>query len=313
MLDNNWIQKYNLLNNSFKNTLVFRVGAVAGFFSEFDHLVFAVAYCLKHKIKFVLSSVDNNFSYEKGWQDYFMPFCEESTNRLHLKYNHRGIPSITKVQDYSSAVFRHLIGVKYLTYQLLGRIRAQDAAERFLIPELGIDGNFIECCHEIIKHIWVYQPAIAKSIVANISELTLPENYVGIHIRGGDKVTEHNLFGLSDYMNGVRKVTECRTIYVATDDYKYILALRSTYPEYNFITRCRPEASGYVQDTFNVQSKEYKKSSFLDLFTDVDVLNEADFFVGAYTSSIGMYLGMRRGVDKCYCLDNNEWRIWAVG
>jgi len=50
MSDNNWIQKYNLLSNSFKNTLVFGVGAVAGFFSDFDHLVFAVAYCLSGQI-----------------------------------------------------------------------------------------------------------------------------------------------------------------------------------------------------------------------------------------------------------------------
>ena len=312
MLVSEWVQDYNKLNNSFKDTLVFRMGTVAGFFSEYNHMIFAVAYCLKHRIKFVLSTRDNNFSYAKGWQDYFLPFCEEATNKLHAKFNHRGVPAITKTQDYSAAVFRHLIGVKYLTYQLFGRIRAQDFSERIVIPELNIDGNLIECCHEIIKQTWLYQPNVKPIIADNIRQLDLPEEYVGIHIRGGDKVIEHELFKVSDYIKAVQTLTECKNIYVATDEFDYVKALQTNFPDYTFFTRCRPEASGFVQDAFNVQSKEYKRTALLDLFTDVDVLNAGTFFVGAYTSNIGMYLGMRRGVDKCYCLDNNDWRIWAV-
>ncbi|RYE16643.1 MAG: hypothetical protein EOP45_17140, partial [Sphingobacteriaceae bacterium] len=89
MDSNDWIKNYNKLNNSFKKTLVFRVGIQAGLYSEINHMFLAILFCLKNNIKFILSSADNNFSYEKGWEDYFLPFCEESRSNLHLKYNAR--------------------------------------------------------------------------------------------------------------------------------------------------------------------------------------------------------------------------------
>lgn len=81
------LNKYKELNESYKPILVYHVGIDAGFFSEFNDLIFMILYCLEHKIQFKLYSDDANFGIEKGWQDYFEPFCEEVHERFHRIYN----------------------------------------------------------------------------------------------------------------------------------------------------------------------------------------------------------------------------------
>jgi len=69
------LNKYKELNESYKPILVYHVGIDAGFFSEFNDLIFMILYCLEHKIQFKLYSDDANFGIEKGWQDYSVKKC----------------------------------------------------------------------------------------------------------------------------------------------------------------------------------------------------------------------------------------------
>ena len=61
-------KKYFEINNSFSQKLVYHLGSEAGFFSEYNNMILAMLYCLKHKIKFVLYSKDANFGFEKGYR-----------------------------------------------------------------------------------------------------------------------------------------------------------------------------------------------------------------------------------------------------
>lgn len=72
-----------------KRQLVFHLGHSAGFYSEFNNMVLAILYCHKHNIDFKLYSADANFRVKNGWQDYFLPFCNESHNPVHHYINHR--------------------------------------------------------------------------------------------------------------------------------------------------------------------------------------------------------------------------------
>jgi hypothetical protein len=88
-MNDNFIERYNVLNNSFKRTLVFHAGASAGFFSEYNCMILAILYCLKNKIRFVLYSKDANFGYKDGWNDFFKPFCKQTTCFIHKHLNVR--------------------------------------------------------------------------------------------------------------------------------------------------------------------------------------------------------------------------------
>ena len=86
-MSNTLVKKYKQLNNSFSKELVFHLGIDAGFFAEYSYMLHAMLYCLEHRIRFKLYSADANFSYSKGWTDYFKPFCEEVHEHFHHKYN----------------------------------------------------------------------------------------------------------------------------------------------------------------------------------------------------------------------------------
>src|SRR5579875_1269998 len=188
MQSSEWVENYNQLNNSFKKTLVFRVGIQAGLYSEINHLFLAVLFCLKNNIKFILSSRDNNFSYQKGCQDYFLPFCEESNSKIHLKYNARSyqikptIPNIIRTK-----IVRTALGVDYLTQDIWNFIRdAKFQNETFDIQQLNISGNLVSALQVVVNHVWRFQPEIRQEIDKRMNSLSLPANYIGVHLRGGD-------------------------------------------------------------------------------------------------------------------------------
>ena len=51
-----------------------------GFLSEINVMVMARLFCLDRGIEFCLDSRHWNAAYQKGWEDYFQPFCEETTS-----------------------------------------------------------------------------------------------------------------------------------------------------------------------------------------------------------------------------------------
>ncbi|MEG1585353.1 MAG: hypothetical protein RR346_00600, partial [Bacteroidales bacterium] len=73
-----------------KDTHIFRIGIDAGFFSEYNNMILAYLYCKENNINFSLYSEYANFAFDKGWEDYFLPFCPKETDPIHSRINIRG-------------------------------------------------------------------------------------------------------------------------------------------------------------------------------------------------------------------------------
>lgn len=312
MESKDWIKNYRDLNNSFTKTLVFRVGIQAGLFSELNHMFLAILFCLKNNIKFVLSSRDNNFSYNKGWEDYFLPFCEESNLKLHLKYNARSyqikptIPNIIKTK-----LFRKLSGVSFLTQDIWTFIRdAKFQSETFDIPSLEISGNLVSALQTVVNHIWQFQPEIQEEITTRITSLNLPSNYVGVHLRSGDKATEAKISPVQSYIDYIKNITPLKELFVLTDDYKNIKEIQQSFPEYKAYSFCQENEKGFSEGAYNKLDKEDKKKITIKLLTDTEVLYKSIAFVGTFSSNVGLFIGMRRNAKQWYGIDANEWRMW---
>ncbi len=312
MENKEWVYNYNQLNNSFDKTLVFRVGIQAGLFSEINHMLLAMLFCLKNNIKFVLSSRDNNFSYNKGWEDYFLPFCEESDSKIHLKYNARSYQIKSTVTNIiKTKVVRTILGVEYLTQDVWPFIRdAKFQSQTFDIPQLSISGNMLHALKVITDHIWCFQPTIKQEIENRINFINLPADYVGAHIRSGDKATEAKLSPVEHYINYIKNITDIKDLFAPTDDYKNIRELKKYHRDYKVYSFCQEKEKGFSEGEYNNLDKEAKKTMTIKLLTDIEVLSRSSIFVGTLSSNVGIFVGMRRNAKLWYGIDANEWRMW---
>ncbi|KAA6345329.1 hypothetical protein EZS27_007099 [termite gut metagenome] len=299
------LEKYKQLNNSFtKKKLIFHVGQYCGFFSEYRYMIWAMLYCLEHKIRFVLYSKDANFGYDKGWTDYFLPFCEEETDDWHSKHNKAAAD--WKKQFNPKIIKYHLLHRNtYLSSDIWRYYTSNSFQQKqFDIPELGIKGDLWEACHVLVNVTWNYNAAVRHAINRLIAELKLPENYIGFHIRSGDKYVEVKLLPVSDYVEAVCPVSDLRDAFVSTDNYDKIREFNDGFQDWTVFTLCRKEEKGYFHSNFMKQSLDFRKKQFETFFASIEILHSAAVFVGTLSSGPGYFEYIRRPKGTTLSVDS---------
>lgn len=309
----NLIYNYNKLNNSFKKKLVFHLGAEAGFYSEFNNMVYAILYCLKHQYQFVLYTKDANFKFEKGWQDFFEPFCTESTNQIHTIINTRVVPPKlpnTKLFRLKHKTYKILNKDTVLTYQLWPNFFCPAFEnETFDIPELGIHGRLKEAAQVIVNMIYRPNYMLQNHITKTRKSLKLPEKYAAINVRRGDKNTEFDFVETNTFIEAIKKQTTLKDIFIFTDDFSVIEELKKNQEIANFklFYLVDEDERGYVHSNFIHLSFKEKKERLLKMFTSVEIMNNAEISFGSYTNNPGFFLGMRMPEGKFVSLQKKQW------
>jgi hypothetical protein len=303
--------QYSEINNSFKKKLVYHLGSEAGFFSEYNNMILAMLYCLKHNIKFELFSEDANFGIQSGWQDYFQSFCNESPYKYHIKLNHRHPRRQSLKESMFTFWFKLTTKTSFLTYEIWPKFRNQNFEnENFAIHGLKINGNVRDSARKLIDLTWRYNKSTANEVTKLIQSLKLPDNYVGIHIRGGDKYIEWEKVETNNYLNIIAENSIIKDIFVLTDDYRIVIELKQNYQDYSFFSLCNENEIGYFHSEFSKASNEMKRQDMIKLFASMDILSSSELFVGTFSSNPGMYLGMRMDSDKVKGVDLEKWTIW---
>lgn len=309
-----WIEKYNEINNSFNKKLLYQLGTNMGFFSQYNNMVLMMYYCLKNKIKFVLCSHCSNITVDKGWQDYFLPFCEEDCLWGDATFNPRQMYFFTKRKVLGKVLYDLCFkarGYNYHTYELFGKMQSMDVAEHFSLPELGLEGSLAENCRKISHEIWRYNEGTQKRVEKNISLLNTQNAYLSLHIRRGDKNTEISDVPVSKYMKKANELADIDRVFVATDDYRIYDYLRSHYPDYEFHTCTRESKHGYYQDSFDKLPKHVRESETIALLTDIEIMSRSELCVGTLSSNIGMFMYWKMPEGKFIGADFDKWRIWT--
>lgn len=305
------LSAYSHYNSSFRSKFIYRLGGSTGFFSEYNNMVLAIHYCIVNRIQFVLESEEANFSYNAGWIDFFLPFCKEIKSYWLRKFNYRRKPVYKNRYERICFNLFKLLHPSYIyMYTLFGAIRKVNPQERFIIPELGLSGTLLENCREIHQMIWRYNESTSIRIHELISGVQLPEQYVGIHIRLGDKIEEAELYSPIDYVEKAKQFSSLKSYFVLTDDYRAIINLTSSYPDISFYTLCHQEERGYHFQDLMSQSVFEKTQSFYRLWASMDILGQSVLFVGTYSANPGMNIGFRLEKNRIKCLDYNDWQLW---
>lgn len=305
------VELYRALNESFAKKLVFRLGIEAGFFSEYNNMILAMAYCLKHGIRFAMYSENAWFS-KTGWTELFEPFCREEKDKIHIRVNTREVPPPPgKKMRLLTGWTKLRYGIDHFTWELWKEFRDRALEqESFVIPELGIDGDLQDTCKVLTDITWRYNPATQKEVDQLIESVRLPAKYLGFHIRGGDKFIEDELKPISHYFDEIKNRSACRHAFVLTDDYRVIDTIRHEYPEWTLYTLCQEDERGYFHQEFMKRDPEFIRKQTLRLFASTDILRNSELFMGTFTSNPGMYLGMRMERERCLGVGGTKWRVW---
>ena len=305
------VKAYQKINRYYSKKLVFRIGTEAGFFSEYNNMILAMVWCLKHRKQFSLYSENSWFS-AQGWTEFFEPFCEEERSPLHLRLNTREVaPPNGKKTRLLTAWIKMRYGIHHLTWEVWKEFRDRELEqESYDIPELGIHGTLQEACRVINDVVCRYNPATQQAVDQLIKSVGLPDCYLGFHIRGGDKFIEDDLQPISKYFDEITEHSDCRNAFVLTDDYRIIQTIKKDYPDWTIYTLCKEEEQGYYHKEFMRQPQSIIREQMLRLFASTDILRKSEFFIGTFTSNPGMYLGMRMARGKCLDVAGREWFIW---
>lgn len=305
------LKEYQRINNSFKKGIIFRFGKV-GIYSELNNMIIVMLYCLQKKIKFSLYSKDAVFMLGNGWTDYFLPFCEESKNIFHSKLNTRDDLSIvSRGARFVIFLYRIVFHNTLLTYDVFYRARATwFQRSHFDIPELGIKGDLRAAARSLIDIVYRFNPVIDAEIKTLISSINLPEQYISIHIRGGDKIIEHELMSINQYIEKAQLLSSNRNVFVLTDDYRIYNSLIQNFPQWNFYTLTMSDETGYNHPRFIKSNNDRKKKEMLKVFASIELIKKSEIFIGTFSSNPGMFIGMCMPKDKVFGVDYDKWMVF---
>jgi len=300
--------KFKHLNNSHKTKLIWHFGSGWGFYSELNSLLFATLYCLQNRIRIEVYSKDATFCFGNGWKEYFQPIFPEYNNNFIGKRINQGYNNFSHNNKY-------LFLYKILTKNFVGNdifwfCRSSWFEHlNFNIPELGINGDIREAMKVIIPIIYRFNPNYDDMINERINNLKLPNNYISIHVRAGDKKRERNLIPPQEYINKAVSNSDCKNVFVATDDYRIFEKLKKDNPTYTFYTLTSPNETGYDNDTFFSSSKENIRSNLVEMFASIRIILQSKLFVGTRSSNPGLFIGMQLSDDKMIGMDFEHWLI----
>jgi len=304
--------EYRTLNQSFKKSLVYHLGGEAGFFSEYNNMILAMLYCLDHKIKFSLYSDDANFRFEKGWQDFFLPFCEESHDSFHSKYNHRQpLRQINFRYTWKRFRYRKKNNLNYLSSDIWPRFRSKRFRNNtFNFPSLSINGNILHACSKLVEFTWRFNTETKNEVINVANSVNMPSRYLGLHIRRGDKESEFSQIEEDKYMQIAIDKSEIKDAFVLTDDYRVIVKLKKDYQDWNFYSLCDESERGYVNNDFVKSDLVTKRAHLIKLFASIYLLSKSELFIGTFSSNPDMFLAMAMGLEKVHSVDFEKWIIY---
>jgi len=300
---------YNYLNKSFRKKYIFNFGSEGGFYSEFNNMVFAIIYCLKHEYQFILYSGNSQFKINKGWEDFFEPFTNTVNSSFHKRFNKRLTAKTLKLRHYPQWNFFKLFNKDtYLTYELFHSFFNDDfLKEQFNFPELGLKGGLRDVSREIVNMVYNFNDITKTEIQAAISLLNLPVKYASIHVRRGDKDTEYNFISTITYIKKLNELSDLTDVFVLTDDYTVIEYLQAEHPNIHFYTLVNQEERGYIHSDFMKLSRSEKKNDLIKLFASIEIMSTAEITIGTYTTNPGIFLGMTMPEDNFVSVQGSIW------
>ena len=250
-------------------TFVYVMGGSAGFGSELNNMLLALAYSAKQGRQFFID--DQRWRYG-SFHDYF----NINTKHYNQSYKHQILTkSFTRNQQFTHLKFiRSFVNLRTLwsTTKDVQNIPAKRKAGHYLWKNM-------------------------KNNLFTVVQSCKPKNYsryIGIHVRRGDKGAEQNVIPISKYIKSLEqqfKKDETLPIFVASDDRNMVQQLQKAQSEWTFFglnmkTVGNTGKSGHSQTVFNRLPEELRRIELQYLVCEIQMLIDAEMVFCGMLSNI---------------------------
>ena len=125
---------------------------------------------------------------------------------------------------------------------------------------------------------------------AETERLALPAHYAATQIRGGDKVTETDLYPAEMFVRLIEQNTPLRDVLLLTDDYAILERVRRDFPDIRWHSLCAPEEQGYYNNAFAHEASEAKHRQMIRFLAQIDAMLRARFFTGSVVMGPSLFV-----------------------
>ena len=303
-----------------KNRIIYSL-STRGMYSELFNLCLAIVYANHNQKKLKVNTWLWNSRIKKGWEDYFEPTLACSNNPFSAqdKVYTNEKPWFGKIyykpKEFFSFYYRLILNYIYyilhphhlLTKDIFEVMRSKD----FIHDILG--DNAFSLMASSFKQLYLLNNHTKNHLKQKIDGLRLPNDYIGVHIRRGDKITSKEMqeIRLDKYINAIITHKDISSnVYIATDDISIINIIKEKLLScgFNIFYNILNKSTGFIEADFNNTSKQERQEETLNVLLDMEVLIHSKFFIGTYTSNLSRVVPFFLGLNKCISLDN-DWNI----
>jgi hypothetical protein len=258
--------------------------------------------CFASGLQFKLGSVSRPQGYcvEHGFEDYFLPLFEVVNNPMLSILNKPayGLSRRLPVKRLAaSAILRSAVG--NMMYSFNAPKVSASASLEALQSLLGQDSDWWSVQRAIIESLFVYNSATSSAVndYAARQRHALGDEYISLHIRRGDKISEAPLCPMASFVTELpSEVYSGMPIYVATDDQQAVEELRRecNWKATIISSPCR-NRKGYRQRAFNLLPPSARFRATIEFLQELEVLVNSRLLIGSSTSNVFCWAQYRRG------------------
>ena len=292
-----------------------------GLYSELVNLALAKVYADKYNYQLLVNSRNWNSKIDNGLSDWFIPYFEETHSILTYQekiYNNEK-PWIGKIYYNPSAfwgywrerlynkIFKFFNPTALLSKESFQRMHSGDFLSQYS------EGELLNAVSNSFKKFYNYNALTQNNISEKKQYINIPDNYISIHIRRGDKIVTGEMedINLNIYVDAIRKYSYIsNNIYIATDDVTVIsyISKKLSDTDIKIYYNKENKLKGFDEKTYNLKSDSVRRDEVLNMLFDMDMMINSSFFIGTFSSNVGCVVAMYLGLDKCHSIDVS-WKI----
>lgn len=264
--------------------LIFPFGRGCGFGAEWVGVLKAIVTALHNGMGLRLFAIQPGVGVHvgAGWTEYFeLPLVTLDTRfastlwRQHHRFAARLPASVEQ-----------LIQSCYPGGIRVAAVRSvKNAAER--CGRIGMTGDWWHDAELVASQCWIFAERAAEIVTQMVAAHNLPAEYIAVHIRRGDKVTERREPADFAYVRAIEGVERPDLpVVLLGDDRRYLEGFALTHLCGRESTIASRSHDGFVESAFNVLPAHIRFQRNCEFLADVEVMRSAYHVVGDAQSNV---------------------------